>query len=174
MRSPYFPARTVLFRKEPNGVTYRVPALLFLSRSRCFLAFCEERLSPSDSEAHLLVMRKGTFYRNYVEVRACVLYSGKTNSSNTNIRFYCKTSFSLKNNNFTKCSPHSNMAVNSLLCIPLIKILVKKKKRNKQIYISFDILTHLHPAPFFKKNKILQNKYTWAIQIQFRDNKGNK
>ncbi|XP_068441472.1 sialidase-4 [Clinocottus analis] len=67
MRSPYFPARSVLFHKEPNGVTYRVPALLFLSRSRSFLAFCEERLSPSDSQAHLLVMRRGTFYRNYVE-----------------------------------------------------------------------------------------------------------
>ncbi|XP_061575416.1 sialidase-4 isoform X2 [Cololabis saira] len=67
MRSPYFPARSVLFRKEPNGVTYRVPALLYLSRLRTFLAFCEERLSPSDSQAHLLVMRKGTFYRNYVE-----------------------------------------------------------------------------------------------------------
>ena len=69
MRSPYFPARTVLFHKEPNGVTYRVPALLYLSRSRSFLAFCEERLSPSDSQAHLLIMRRGTFYRNYVEVR---------------------------------------------------------------------------------------------------------
>ncbi|KAM8853752.1 sialidase-4 [Synchiropus picturatus] len=67
MRAPYFPARSVLFRKEPNGVTYRVPALLYLTRSNSFLAFCEERLSPSDSEAHLLVMRKGTFYRNYVE-----------------------------------------------------------------------------------------------------------
>ncbi|XP_058490421.1 sialidase-4 [Solea solea] len=67
MRSPYFPARSVLFHKEPNGVTYRVPALLYLSKSRRFLAFCEERLSPSDSHAHLLVMRKGTFYRNYVE-----------------------------------------------------------------------------------------------------------
>ncbi|CAL8375571.1 unnamed protein product [Gadus morhua 'NCC'] len=67
MRSPYFPARSVLFRKEANGVTYRVPALLFLPRSNSFLAFCEERLSPSDSEAHLLVLRRGTFYRNYVE-----------------------------------------------------------------------------------------------------------
>ncbi|CAN9511440.1 unnamed protein product [Ophioblennius macclurei] len=67
MKSPYFPARSVLFRQESNGVTYRVPALLFLPRARCFLAFCEERLSPSDSQAHLLVMRKGTFYRNYVE-----------------------------------------------------------------------------------------------------------
>ncbi|XP_017280247.1 sialidase-4 isoform X2 [Kryptolebias marmoratus] len=67
MRSPYFPARSVLFHKEPNGVTYRVPALLYLTRFRTFLAFCEERLSPSDSQAHLLVMRRGAFYRNYVE-----------------------------------------------------------------------------------------------------------
>ncbi|XP_029027510.1 sialidase-4 [Betta splendens] len=67
MRSPYYPARSVLFHQEPNGVTYRVPALLYLSRSKSFLAFCEERLSPSDSQAHLLVMRKGTFYRSYVE-----------------------------------------------------------------------------------------------------------
>ncbi|XP_028275686.1 sialidase-4 [Parambassis ranga] len=74
MRSPYFPARSVLFRKEPGGVTYRVPALLYLSHSRSFLAFCEERLSPSDSQAHLLVMRRGTFYRNYVEWEdICVL-----------------------------------------------------------------------------------------------------
>ncbi|XP_054901565.1 sialidase-4 [Poeciliopsis prolifica] len=74
MRSPYFPARSVLFHKEPSGVTYRVPALLYLSRFRAFLAFCEERLTPSDSQAHLLVMRKGTFYRNYVEWKdMCVL-----------------------------------------------------------------------------------------------------
>uniref|UniRef100_A0A8C6T0B2 exo-alpha-sialidase n=1 Tax=Neogobius melanostomus TaxID=47308 RepID=A0A8C6T0B2_9GOBI len=58
MKSPYYPARSVLFHKEPNGVTYRVPALLYLSGSKTMLAFCEERLSPSDSQAHLLVMRK--------------------------------------------------------------------------------------------------------------------
>ncbi|XP_072248485.1 sialidase-4 [Leuresthes tenuis] len=74
MRSPYFPARSVLFHKEANGVTYRVPALLYLSHFKSFLAFCEERLSPSDSQAHLLVMRKGNFYRNYVEWEdICVL-----------------------------------------------------------------------------------------------------
>ncbi|KAL1022397.1 hypothetical protein UPYG_G00026360 [Umbra pygmaea] len=65
--SQYFPARSVLFRKEANGVTYRVPALLYLPHSNTFLAFCEERLSPLDAQAHLLVMRKGTFYRTYVE-----------------------------------------------------------------------------------------------------------
>uniref|UniRef100_A0A8C5ECD6 exo-alpha-sialidase n=1 Tax=Gouania willdenowi TaxID=441366 RepID=A0A8C5ECD6_GOUWI len=59
--------RSVLFRKEPNGVTYRVPALIYLSSSKRLLAFCEERLSPADSQAHLLVMRKGIFHRNYVE-----------------------------------------------------------------------------------------------------------
>lgn len=64
----YFPARSVLFRKEASGVTYRIPALIFLQPSSCFLAFCEERLSPADSQAHLLVMRKGVYYRNYVEV----------------------------------------------------------------------------------------------------------
>ncbi|KAJ8410698.1 hypothetical protein AAFF_G00186550 [Aldrovandia affinis] len=67
MGSPYFPARTVLFRKEPSGVTYRIPALLYLPVSNSFLAFCEERLSPADSQAHLLVLRRGIFYRNYVE-----------------------------------------------------------------------------------------------------------
>ncbi|XP_077467730.1 sialidase-4 [Stigmatopora argus] len=67
MRAPYFPGRSVLFRQEANGVTYRVPALLYLPRCNSFLAFCEERLSPSDSQAHLLVMKRGTFFRNYVE-----------------------------------------------------------------------------------------------------------
>lgn len=70
----YFPARTVLFRKEPNGVTYRVPALIYLPSSTTFLAFCEERLSPADAQANLLVMRKGKFFKNYVEVRAVEQY----------------------------------------------------------------------------------------------------
>lgn len=74
MGSQYFPARSVLFQKEPSGVTYRVPALIYIPRSSCFLAFCEERLTPADAQAHLLVMRKGTFYKNYVEVRCALTY----------------------------------------------------------------------------------------------------
>lgn len=74
MGSQYFPARSVLFQKEPSGVTYRVPALIYIHRSSCFLAFCEERLTPADAQAHLLVMRKGTFYKNYVEVRLILTY----------------------------------------------------------------------------------------------------
>nr|XP_015216986.1 PREDICTED: sialidase-4 isoform X1 [Lepisosteus oculatus]XP_015216987.1 PREDICTED: sialidase-4 isoform X1 [Lepisosteus oculatus] len=67
MGSPYFPARTVLFRKEASGVTYRIPALLYLPGSTTFLAFCEERFSPDDAQANLLALRRGVFYRNYVE-----------------------------------------------------------------------------------------------------------
>ncbi|XP_067306010.1 sialidase-4 [Pseudorasbora parva] len=67
MASRYFPARSMLFQKEPSGVTYRVPALIYVPRSSRFLAFCEERLTPADAQAHLLVMRKGTFYKNYVD-----------------------------------------------------------------------------------------------------------
>ncbi|MBN3280665.1 NEUR4 protein, partial [Polyodon spathula] len=63
----YFPGRTVLFKREANGVTFRIPALLYIPSSTTFLAFSEERLSPSDAEANLLVLRRGTFYRNYVE-----------------------------------------------------------------------------------------------------------
>lgn len=95
MRSPYLPARSVLFRKEPNGVTYRVPALLYLSASRSFLAFCEERLSPSDSQAHLLVLRRGSFYRNYVEVRR--LHSRLTCTSTAEVQvflLYCLPQYS--------------------------------------------------------------------------------
>ncbi|KFR15587.1 Sialidase-4, partial [Opisthocomus hoazin] len=45
MGSRYFPARTVLFEKESNGVTYRVPALLYLPCVAKLLAFAEERWS---------------------------------------------------------------------------------------------------------------------------------
>ncbi|XP_059389976.1 sialidase-4 [Carassius carassius] len=67
MGSQYFPARSVLFQKKSSGVTYRVPALIYIPQFSCFLAFCEERLTPADAQAHLLVMRKGTFHKNYVE-----------------------------------------------------------------------------------------------------------
>ncbi|KAA0702491.1 Sialidase-4 [Triplophysa tibetana] len=67
MASQYFPARSVLFQKESSGVTYRIPALIYLPRCRCFLAFCEERLTPADNQAHLLAMRKGTLHKSYVE-----------------------------------------------------------------------------------------------------------
>ncbi|KAM6258176.1 sialidase-4 [Porphyrio hochstetteri] len=67
MGSRHFPARTVLFEKEPSGVTYRVPALLYLPCTAKLLAFAEERLSADDAHANLLVLRRGTVYGSYVE-----------------------------------------------------------------------------------------------------------
>ncbi|XP_052541981.1 sialidase-4 [Tympanuchus pallidicinctus] len=67
MGSRHFPARTVLFEKESTGVTYRVPALLYLPCVAKLLAFAEERLSADDAHANLLVLRRGTVYGSYVE-----------------------------------------------------------------------------------------------------------
>ncbi|XP_015270516.1 PREDICTED: sialidase-3-like [Gekko japonicus] len=50
-----------LFRQEsPEGLTYRIPALMYLPSESTFLAFAEERSSPSDNNAKSLVMRRGT------------------------------------------------------------------------------------------------------------------
>lgn len=67
MGSRHFPARTVLFEKESTGVTYRVPALIYLPCVAKLLAFAEERLSADDAHANLLVLRRGTVYGSYVE-----------------------------------------------------------------------------------------------------------
>ncbi|XP_056420410.1 sialidase-4-like [Hyla sarda] len=67
MGSRHVPARTVLFEREKNGVTYRVPALLYIPRWLTLLAFAEERLSPDDAHANLLVLRRGILYHSYVE-----------------------------------------------------------------------------------------------------------
>ncbi|XP_061659484.1 sialidase-3-like isoform X2 [Syngnathoides biaculeatus] len=55
----YEPPKTTLFEKEPSGVTYRIPALVYLRRSGTFLAFAEKRTSSRDSDAKVLVMRRG-------------------------------------------------------------------------------------------------------------------
>ncbi|KAI5096556.1 sialidase 3 (membrane sialidase), tandem duplicate 1 isoform X1 [Silurus meridionalis] len=54
------PRKTTLFRKEINGITYRIPALIYMSETQTFLAFAEKRASPCDHDAILLVMRRGT------------------------------------------------------------------------------------------------------------------
>lgn len=64
-----FPSRTVLFEKETSGMTYRVPALLYIPSVAKLLAFAEQRLSVDDADANLLVLRRGTFYMNSVQVR---------------------------------------------------------------------------------------------------------
>ncbi|XP_040828378.1 sialidase-4 [Ochotona curzoniae] len=60
MRPTPMPARKVLFQQERTGLTYRVPALLPVPPGPTLLAFAEQRLSPDDSHAHRLVLRRGT------------------------------------------------------------------------------------------------------------------
>ncbi|KFO22563.1 Sialidase-4 [Fukomys damarensis] len=59
MGAPRAPARTVLFRRERTGLTYRVPALLSIPPRAILLAFAEQRHSPDDAHAHRLVLRRG-------------------------------------------------------------------------------------------------------------------
>ncbi|KAK3523952.1 hypothetical protein QTP70_016756 [Hemibagrus guttatus] len=54
------PPKTTLFSKEPSGITYRIPALIYINDTQTFLAFAEKRTSPRDIDATLLVMRRGT------------------------------------------------------------------------------------------------------------------
>ncbi|XP_058271724.1 sialidase-3-like [Hemibagrus wyckioides] len=54
------PEKTSLLSKEENGITYRIPALIYINDTQTFLAFAEKRTSPSDTDATLLVMRRGT------------------------------------------------------------------------------------------------------------------
>ncbi|XP_061441682.1 uncharacterized protein LOC133364836 [Rhineura floridana] len=46
-------------QKKRGGLTYRIPALLYLPSESTFLAFAEERSSPRDEDAKFLVMRRG-------------------------------------------------------------------------------------------------------------------
>ena len=56
--------KTTLFKKEPDGVTYRIPSLLYLPERHTYLAFAEKRTSPSDSDAKILVIRRGTITKD--------------------------------------------------------------------------------------------------------------
>ncbi|XP_069825604.1 sialidase-3 isoform X2 [Dendropsophus ebraccatus] len=53
------PDTDILFQQEPSGVTYRIPALLYIPQPPVFLAFAEKRSSPNDQDAMYLVMRRG-------------------------------------------------------------------------------------------------------------------
>lgn len=70
MGPAHVPKRTVLFQRERTGLTYRVPALLCVPPRPTLLAFAEQRLSPDDSHAHRLVLRRGTLTRGSVRVSA--------------------------------------------------------------------------------------------------------
>ncbi|KAJ7320654.1 hypothetical protein JRQ81_020165 [Phrynocephalus forsythii] len=58
--APAGSGKVVLFRQQKRGgLTYRIPALLYLPSEKTFLAFAEERSSPRDEDAKFLVMRRG-------------------------------------------------------------------------------------------------------------------
>ncbi|XP_067897452.1 sialidase-4 [Heterodontus francisci] len=67
MTSRYLPAKTILFEQDRSGLTYRIPALFYLPGSGTILAFAEERLSPADVDANLLVLRRGMISRTHVQ-----------------------------------------------------------------------------------------------------------
>ncbi|XP_019372163.1 PREDICTED: sialidase-3 [Gavialis gangeticus] len=59
-RAPASTRRQILFWPEAqSGVTYRIPALLYLPRTHTFLAFAEQRCSVKDEDAKCLVLRRG-------------------------------------------------------------------------------------------------------------------
>uniref|UniRef100_A0A8D0DM88 exo-alpha-sialidase n=1 Tax=Salvator merianae TaxID=96440 RepID=A0A8D0DM88_SALMN len=88
--------KVTLFRQEaPGGLTYRIPALLYLPSESAFLAFAEERSSPRDEDAKFLVMRRGqkegtsvkwqpqeslmtATLPNYRTMNPCPVYESKT------------------------------------------------------------------------------------------------
>lgn len=62
-----FPWET-LFR-QASGVTYRIPALLYIPPAATFLAFAEKRSSARDKDAKYLVLRRGRRHGSSIEVK---------------------------------------------------------------------------------------------------------
>ncbi|KAM4047890.1 sialidase-3 [Anomaloglossus baeobatrachus] len=56
-----------LFQQDPGGVTFRIPALLYIPGPSIFLAFAEKRSSPDDHDALYLVMRRGRVQHGEVQ-----------------------------------------------------------------------------------------------------------
>ncbi|KAL0994043.1 hypothetical protein UPYG_G00117080 [Umbra pygmaea] len=65
------PVKTTLFKQEQTGITYRIPALIYLKESQTFLAFAEKRSSPCDSDAKSIVMRRGTQQNGAIQWSDC-------------------------------------------------------------------------------------------------------
>ncbi|XP_074906394.1 sialidase-3 isoform X1 [Buteo buteo] len=64
--SPLVFPRETLFR-QASGVTYRIPALLYVPPAAAFLAFAEKRSSARDEDAKYLVLRRGRWHGSSVE-----------------------------------------------------------------------------------------------------------
>ncbi|XP_076130710.1 sialidase-3-like [Alosa pseudoharengus] len=62
------PAKTTVFKRdEPPGITYRIPALIYIREKQVILAFAEKRTSSSDHDAERLVMKRGTLEGTIIE-----------------------------------------------------------------------------------------------------------
>ncbi|XP_056121201.1 sialidase-3-like [Rhinichthys klamathensis goyatoka] len=63
---------TTLFEQEPEvdqkQVTYRIPALIYISAEQTYLAFAEKRKTPKDTDAEVLVMRRGSWKNDQKKV----------------------------------------------------------------------------------------------------------
>lgn len=59
---------TVFQQEEQNGITYRIPALLYIPPTHTFLAFAENRTSCRDEDAAHLVLRRGLMKGRSVQV----------------------------------------------------------------------------------------------------------
>lgn len=72
-KSRPFPLTTLFKQENQNSerkqVTYRIPALIYISDNQTFLAFAEKRKTADDTDADVLVMRKGIWKDKGVEVR---------------------------------------------------------------------------------------------------------
>ncbi|KAI4886832.1 hypothetical protein NFI96_018398 [Prochilodus magdalenae] len=55
---PHLSSKTILFRRE-GQVTYRIPALIYISDCQTYFAFAEKRKTHDDSDADVLVLRRG-------------------------------------------------------------------------------------------------------------------
>ncbi|KAK9955367.1 hypothetical protein ABG768_015249 [Culter alburnus] len=64
--SPHDKTATALF--EEIQVTYRIPALIYISESQTYLAFAEKRKTKEDMDAKELVMRRGSWKHDKNEV----------------------------------------------------------------------------------------------------------
>ncbi|XP_056587552.1 sialidase-3-like [Triplophysa dalaica] len=65
---------TTVFKQEdrcpecgPNQVTYRIPALIYIHENQTYIAFAEKRKTPNDTDADVLVMRRGMWNDGQVE-----------------------------------------------------------------------------------------------------------
>ncbi|KAK3523951.1 hypothetical protein QTP70_016754 [Hemibagrus guttatus] len=62
------PPKTTLFSKEPSGINYRIPAIIYINDTQTFLAFAEKRTSQHDHDASLMYMRRGTRQNGSIQV----------------------------------------------------------------------------------------------------------